>query len=315
MFIHFTAHYLPKTIIPNAYFTELNGLTDEWLESRTGIKERRKASENEDLNTMAIAAVDALKGKMAFDLSEIDLIVGATYTPADTVVTHAHVVQQHLDISDIPVVCASSACSSLLNAIEIVQGYFALKKATKALVVAAEHNTAYSHEKDPKSGHLWGDGATAIVMTSEKIQEGDFEVLDLFTAGAGNVGNSLTGVNLFPRSEGLIMLNGRDVFIHACNYMAKASTKILDQNGLKLEDMSYLITHQANLRITRNVVEKLEIPEEKVLVNLPYLGNTGCAGCGIALSENWEKFKREDNVVFSVFGGGYSYGAMLARKT
>ena len=145
MYINAIAHYLPQQIVTNADFFAINGLSEEWILSRTGIHERRKASPGENTNTMGLEAVKALLPKLPFDVEEIDLIVGASYTPADTIATLGHVAQNYLKIPHIPVVYLSTACSSLINAIEIVEGYFATGKSSKALVVVADHNTAFAN--------------------------------------------------------------------------------------------------------------------------------------------------------------------------
>ncbi|WP_375447263.1 3-oxoacyl-ACP synthase III family protein [uncultured Fibrella sp.] len=309
MFIHAVSHYLPEQIVGNDHFTQLNGLSDEWITTRTGISERRKASPDENTNTMSIDVVDRLQAKT--DLSTVDLIVGATYTPHDTIVTLAHAIQHHLNIADIPTVSVSSACSSLLNAIEIVEGYFALNKASRALVVVTEHNTAYYNEEDTVSGHLWGDGAAALLITKERQSDGDFTIKGLLTGGAAHAGKAVEAVVLQPLVKGVIMPYGRDVFQNACIYMPKASLQILARHDLTAADVDYVLPHQANLRISRNVMQTLGLPEEKLLSNIQYLGNTGCAGCAIALSEHWNSFKKGERIVVTVFGGGYSYGAML----
>jgi len=314
MYIHLVSRYIPEQVVPNEYFFQLTGLTDEWITSRTGMKQRRRAAAGENTNTMAVAASQRLVQQLAFPKEEIDLIVGATYTPYDTIVSLAHQVQHELDIPDIPVVAVSAACSSLLNALEVVEGYFALGKASKALVVVADHNTAYADETDPKSGHLWGDGAAALLLSSQRLASGDLQVLDLHTAGAATVGKAMEGVVLRPRNGGIHMGDGRDVFLHACTYMAQATTDILAKNGYQLSELSYYISHQANYRITRNVAQTLGLPEEKVISNLQYLGNTGCAGCAIGLSEHWQRFGQGELIALAVFGGGYSYGAMLLRR-
>ena len=311
MFINAIASFLPEQIITNAYFEQLNGLTDDWITERTGIRERRKASEQENTHTMAIEAVDKLTPILPYDISEIDLIIGATYTPYDCIFTLGHAVQHHLNVSEIPVVTISSACSSLLNAIEIVEGYFALNKATKALIVASEHNTAYNNEDDPKAGHLWGDGAVALSVSKTRISETDWEIKDVLTAGAANVGKASEGVTLKPLEKGILMPYGKDVFINACTYMPKASLQILERNNLTISDIKYIAPHQANLRISKNVAGTLGVSEDVMLSNIQYLGNTGCAGCAIVLDENKHKFVKGDKIIVTVFGGGYSYGAML----
>lgn len=311
MYIHAVSHYLPTQVVGNEHFTQLNGLASEWIIERTGIEERRKAGPDENANTMAVEAVRALQEKV--DLSEVDLIVGATYTPHDTIVTLAHVVQHHLHIPDIPVVSISSACSSLLNAIEIVEGYFALKKAKRALVVVSEHNTAYYNEEDTVSGHLWGDGSAALLLTKERQSPADMTIQCIITGGAATSGKATTAVVLKPLERGVIMPHGRDVFSNACQYMPKVSQQVLYRCGLTLHDVDYILPHQANLRISRNVMQTLGLPEEKLISNIQRLGNTGCAGCAIGLSENWEMFRKGQRIIVTVFGGGYSYGAMLVE--
>jgi 3-oxoacyl-[acyl-carrier-protein] synthase III len=313
MFINTIASFLPEQIITNAYFEELNGLTDEWIVERTGIRQRRKASVQENTHTMAIEAVDKLTAKLPYDISEIDLIVGATYTPHDCIFTLAHAIQHHINVSEIPVVTISSACSSLLNAVEIIQGYFAMGKATKALLIASEHNTAYNNEDDTKAGHLWGDGAVALSITKDRVTDADWEIKDILTGGAANVGKASESVTLKPLDRGIIMPYGKDVFINACTYMPKASTQVLERNSLTINDIKFIAPHQANLRISKNVAGTLGVSEEVMLSNIQYLGNTGCAGCAIVLDENKDKFEKGDKIIVTVFGGGYSYGAMLVE--
>lgn len=311
MFINAVSHYVPSHILSNEYFTALNGLTSDWLESRTGIRERRKAGPEENTQTMAVEAVKCLQRKAIDLLPQIDLVVAATYSPHDTVATLGHAVQHHLPVGEIPVVTISAACSSLINALEIVQGYFAMGKAQTALVVASEHNTRYNNEDDPKSGHLWGDGAAALLVTKEQQREDALRIIDIVTGGAGSVGKNLQGVKLIPRGAGIFMPNGRDVFIHATQYMGRISEQLLHKHGKTVEDLRFFIPHQANMRISRKVAQDLNLPIEKVVSNIQYLGNTGCAGCGIGLSEVWGDINPGDLVVMSVFGGGYSYGAAL----
>lgn len=311
MYINHISAYIPEQIISNSYFTEINGLSDEWIEERTGIQERRKASPDENSHTMGIAAVQSGLGSLPYDVQDINLIVGATYTPHDTIVTLAHAIQHAIDVDDIPVVTISSACSSLVNAMEIVQGYFALGKADKALVVTSEHNTGYNNEEDTKAGHLWGDGAAALFVSKERQSETDMEVKDIITGGAATRGKATEGVTLKPLKRGIIMPHGRDVFIQACHYMPKVINDLLDRNELNIKEIDYVVPHQANLRITKNVASTLEIDENKALSNVQYLGNTGCAGCAIAMWEHKAEFKKGQKLVVTVFGGGYSYGGML----
>ncbi|OWP64743.1 3-oxoacyl-ACP synthase [Hymenobacter amundsenii] len=315
MYIHQVAAYLPAEVIDNAHFTRLNGLSHEWITERTGIRARRKASPGENTNTMAVEATRrALAQTDAFAATDVDLIVAGTYTPHDTIYTVAHAVQREINVSDIPVVSISSACSSLLNAMEIVEGYFAMGKARRALVVVSEHNTAYNNELDTVAGHLWGDGAAVLLVTQDRLAPTDLQVRDIRTGGAGNIGKADEAVTLKPVDKGIVMPYGKDVFIHACTYMTRVTQEILARNEVPIEELTYLIPHQANLRITKNVLQQLGLPEDRAVSNIEELGNTGCAGAAIALATTWPNLEPGNQVVVTVFGGGYSYGAMLLER-
>lgn len=314
MYINAACHYLPDKIIPNSYYTDLIDLPDEWIFKRSGIKTRTKAGVDENTNTMSIDVVKLGIDSLSYDLKEVDLIVGATYTPYDTVATNAHAIQSYFAIAGAKVLSITSACSSFLNAVEIVEGYFALNKSRKALVVASEHNSAYGDDYDKKSGYLWGDGAGAAFITKERISEDDIEILDISTTGLADVGKGLEGVYLRPIKGGLQMPYGKDVFVHACKHMVSEVENILEKNGLTIKDVTHFIPHQANARIISNVGETLGLQSGQLITNIEGMGNTGSASTAIALSQNWQRFKKGELIVITVFGGGYSSGAMLLRK-
>lgn len=314
LFINAIGHYVPAGRIENSYFEALNGLSDEWIMQRTGIRTRSKASKTESTNTMAVDAVKDLKQFMSFPIEEVDLIVGASYSPVDTVFTLAHAVQREFDVRDAQALYVSSACSSFVNALEIVQGYFAMGKATKAIVVAAEHNWYYSQPNDPKAGHLWGDGAVALCITKERLDPSNHEIVDVYTRGLGHIGQANTAVNLTPKDNGIQMDNGRDVFMNACNYMKQALLTVLDRNNLMVDELDYLTGHQANMRILTNVAEAIKITDSnKILSNIEEFGNTGSPSNMIVIAQNKTRFKKGDLIGATVFGGGYSCGAYVIR--
>lgn len=313
MFINTASHYIPKEIIPNSYFLDKNGMDDESIIRKSGIKNRRRAAANENTNTLAVSAVEAGIANLPYDITEVDLIVGATYTPYDTVGTLAHVVQQKYEIDKAIVFSISSACSSFLNAVEIVEGYFALGKATKAIIVNAEHNWAYNNEDDPIAAHLWGDGASAIFISKERVSENDHEILDISTEGHAHIGRGPGGVCLKPTDGGIIMPDGRDVFYNAITYMSEKTDSVLKRNNYGVENLDYLIPHQANIRIINKVAETLSFPIEKVVINMVELGNTGAASSAIGYSQIFHDMKKDELAVITVFGGGYSSGAMLIK--
>ena len=313
MYINAMGHYVPAGRVPNEYFEKVNGLTPEWIVQRTGIVTRSKANADENCDTMALAAVeDALK-TLPYDVKDVDLVIGAYYSVYDSVATAAHVVQQQYGIKHAKVVYASAACSSFINGLEIAEGYFAMGKAKKALVICSEHNTYYSNEKDPKCGHLWGDAAVAFFVSKEKVNEDDIEILDIFTEGLGDVGKGPGGVKLRPGEDGISMPDGRDVFINACRYMIYALNNALQHTGLKKEDITKFICHQANKRIVAQVAHQLEKPIEEFINNIEELGNTGSASAPLVLSQHKGDFKKGDVIALMVFGGGYSCGCFIIR--
>jgi 3-oxoacyl-[acyl-carrier-protein] synthase III len=314
MYINTASHYLPATTLPNEYYTKLLGVTDEWIYKRSGIRSRTRAKSGENTNTMSVEATKAGIDRLPYPVSEIDLIVGATYTPYDTVGTLAHEVQRSFDIPRARVVSISSACASFINAMEIVEGYFATNKASRALVVVSEHNSAYSDDTDAQAGHLWGDGAAAVFVSKEKISDADIKVIDLNTTGLGHIGKSTEAVCLRPNAGGLTMPFGRDVFTNACKYMLLEVKEILRKNSFATDEIVHLIPHQANSRIISQLVEALGLRNGELIANIEQTGNTGCASTIIALSQNWQRFMKDELIALTVFGGGYSSGAMLLRK-
>lgn len=313
MFINTVSHYIPEQRVPNEHFKNLNGLDDEWIFDRTGIRTRSKAAAGENANTMAVEAVSRALKSLPFDIKDVDLIIGASYSPYDTVATIGHTVQREFGIPEAQVIYISSACSSLVNALEIVEGYFAMGKASRALVVASEHNTMYSDETCEKSGHLWGDGATALFISDEPLGSKPGEILNIFTRGLGHIGKGTEAVYLRPGEGGLKMPDGRDVFMHACNFMRVALETTLENCSLTIDDLDFIIPHQANHRIIANLIKQLNIPPKIVLTNIEELGNTGCASTGICLSQNLDKIPSDSLIGITVFGGGYSAGAVLVR--
>lgn len=313
LYINKISHYVPEEIVHNSYFKEVNGLDDEWIFSRTGIKSRRKAGKDENTTTMAIKAVDKAVNDLPYPIETVDLIVAATYSPYDTVATIAHMVQRRYHIENAKCVSVSSACSSFINAVEVVEGYFAMGKAHRAIVIASEHNTAYANETDPQAGHLWGDGAVAVFISTENFHNGDAKIISIYTQGLGHIGKAAEAVYLRPLNGGIGMPEGRDVFMNACHYMVEALEHVTASFGKTIQDLDYISSHQANQRIIRNIAHQAGIPEERFLTNIETRGNTGCPSCAISLSENLDKIKAGDLVGLTVFGGGYSCGAMLLQ--
>ena len=314
MYINAIGHYIPSDRVSNEYFKDLNGLDADWIVQRTGIESRSRCSEGENVDTMAYEAVENALPRLPYPIQDVDLIVAAHYCAFDTVGTAAHRVQRKYGIEGAKAVYSSSACSSFVNGLEIIEGYFAMGKAKRALLICSEHNSYYSNDRDPKAGHLWGDGAVAYFLSAERVSESDLEVLSIYTEGLGHIGAGPDGVMLRPKEEGISMPNGRDVFMYAVKYMQHALENNLRNAGLDKEDVSYFITHQANMRIVKQLARMMDMPMGRFLNNIQELGNTGSASAPLVLSQHQDELKKGDTVALMVFGGGYSCAAFIVRK-
>lgn len=313
MYINSIGYYIPEGRIGNDHFLHTMGMTDEWIKQRTGISTRSRAADHENVDTMALDAIQNALPSLPYDIKDVDLIVAAAYSVYDSVATTAHVAQRHYDIAGAKALYMSSACSSFINGLEVVEGYFASGKATKALLICSEKNSYYANEADPKSGHLWGDAAVAYFLSAERIAPTDIEILSVYTEGLGQVGKGGGGVRLRPKEDGIAMPDGRDVFIHACRYMIHALRRALAQSGMEMADVKKLICHQANKRIVAQVAHQLDKPMDDFLNNIEELGNTGSASAPLVFAQHKADFAPGDVAALMVFGGGYSCGCFLLR--
>ncbi len=313
MFINSLGYYIPEKRIYNDYFADLHKSTAEWYTKRTGISSRSRAESHETLDYMSIEAVKKAIPNLKYDIREVDLIIFASYSPDDTVATTGHIVQREFKIENAKTFYISSACSSGVNALEIIHSFFKTGIATKALLLCGDRNSTYSNDCDPQSGHLWGDCATAFFFSDTATCEDEAELVDISTRGLGHVGYGPEAVKLKPRTTGIEMPYGKDVFTQTCTYICSSTKDILNKNNYSISDLSYFIGHQANNRILQNVCETLKIPAEKSLSNIHELGNTGCGSSFLVFAQNYEQFKKNDLICLSVFGGGYSTGTCLFK--
>ena len=306
--------YLPERTLPTSEIAAATGRSVAWFTARTGITERRRAGPGETAETMAVAAVRALEKATCFPISECDLVIGATYTPSDTIATLAHQVQRAFAIENARVFQVSAACTSAFVAMEIAQSFLQCGRAKTVLIAAAEHNSLYSDDADEQAGHLWGDAAAAFLLSATPSQTAGYEVIDVATSGLAHIGHGPDGIFLNPKSGGLRMPHGKDVFAQACQAMESASRSMLAKHGLTPRNLRLLVPHQANLRILERVASRLGVDESRCAITVRELGNTGCVSPLVSLLPYEHKLEDGDYILLVAFGGGYSVGAALLRR-
>lgn len=309
---------LPEKRLTNADLERMVDTSDEWITKRVGIKERRVAAEGEWTSHLAIrAATDALK-MAELSADQIDLILVATSTPDTIYPSVACLVQKEIGAVKAGVLDISAACTGFIYGASLAWGMIKAGLMTHVLVIAAEINTSLLNWKDRDTCILFGDGAGAAVFSAHATA--DEGILAMKLGGDGAFASLLTlpnsGCRVFPDAPGrYVTMQGNEVFKQAVRNMAECGIAVLEQAGLTSADVSLLIPHQANIRIIDAVAKRLEIPAEKVFVNIEKYGNTSAATIPIALCEALEqkRLKKGDVLVFDAFGAGLTWGAMAIR--
>lgn len=314
-------HYLPKRVLSNSDLERMVETSDEWIMSRTGIKERRIAGKDERTSDMAVkAAREALKSAN-LDPAKVDLIVVATISPDSNFPSVACLVQKALHCPRAAAFDVSAACSGFLYGIITAKQFIQSGACKNALVIAAEKITSYVDWNDRSTCVLFGDGAGACVLKSVAGKRG---ILSEYMHAQGHFGDLMMVVAhqrdpLDQKTKTInlphIAMQGQELFKIAVNSMAEAVKIAVKKAGLKLEDIDYIVPHQANDRIISAVAKKLKCPKEKIFINIDKYGNMSAASIAVALYEavNQGKIKRGDNVVLVTFGAGLVSAANVVR--
>lgn len=317
-----TGRALPSKILTNQDLEKMVDTTDEWITTRTGIKERRICSVDEATSDLSIRAARAALENAGIEAREIDLIVVATCTPDHFFPSVGCLVQKALGAERAVAFDISAACSGFLYGLAVARGYLLSGMARRALVIGADVLSKFTDWKDRSTCVLFGDGAGALVMEiTEKANED--AVLSICLGADGRSADLLTipgGGARFPLSAkngqaAVIRMEGAEVFKMAVIKMAEAAEKALALAGKKAEDLALLIPHQANLRIMDAVARRLKFPMEKVFVNVQKYGNMSAATTIIALDEAQRegRIHRGDLVELIAFGAGMTWGAAVIR--
>ena len=317
-----TGSYLPEKILTNADLSRLVDTSDEWITTRTGIKERRVAAKDEQTSDMATkAALNAME-QAKVSAKDIDLILVATATPDMLFPATACFVQKKIGASNAACLDISAACAGFLFGIEIAQQFIASHTHDTVLVIGAEKLTSITNWTDRNTCVLFGDGAGAAVLQHSGRAHGvisthigsDGEYSDILFMPGGGSRCPITKENAHLNLA-TIHMTGKEVYKQAVTAMLAASKKALEQAGLSIDDIACVIPHQANLRIIEAIADRLKIPLEKFYVNLDKYGNTSAAAVAIALDEanRSGRIKRGDYVLMVVFGGGLTWASTVVE--
>lgn len=318
-----TGSALPGKILTNAELETSVDTSDEWITTRTGIKERRIAADGEYTSTFAAEAGRRALAMAGVQPEEIDLIILGTVTPDFPFPSTACIVQDLLGATNATAFDLSAACSGFIFGLSIAEKYIRSGAARKILVIGSEILSRIVDWKDRNTCVLFGDGAGAVVL---EASEGDHSLLSTHTFSNGSYWNLLYQPGSGSRNpatdsrtidERLIYLvmEGNDVFKHAVRAMEEAALKALDANGLSPSDISLLIPHQANRRIIDATAKRLGIGPERLFTNLHRYGNTSSASIPIALDEANRQgiIKPGSKLLMVAFGGGFTYGSALVE--
>ncbi len=311
--------FLPEHVSTNDDMAKIVDTSDEWIVERTGIHVRHFADENTSSSVMAIkAAEQALKAaNMTGD--DLDMIVVATITPDKTFPSTAVYVQAGLGMKHGYAFDVSAACSGFLYALRAADNAIRLGQAKTALVVGVETLSRITDFKDRNTCVLFGDGAGCVVLRAEEGDgtSADRGVLDTLIYSDGGYAPDLcaTGGPSTNHDVGYITMNGREVFRHAAVNMAEVSVEILEKNGVGLDDVDWLVPHQANIRILEATAKRLNIPMEKVISTVGLHANTSAASIPLALAHGVQEgqIKAGQLLLLPGMGAGFTWGASLIR--
>ncbi|OIJ19235.1 3-oxoacyl-ACP synthase [Anaerobacillus alkalidiazotrophicus] len=300
--------YVPENIVTNEQLEKMVDTTDEWIRTRTGIEERRIADSDMDTSDMAVIAAQKALADASLDAKDIDLILVATATPDYVFPTVACMVQEALEIPNIPAMDLSAACSGFVYALVTAKQFIETNTYKNILIIGSEKFSKITDWSDRNTSVLFGDGAGAVVLSEVPSGKG---ILSFELGADGTGGKHL----LVDNKSNFVTMNGREVFKFAVRQMPESSLNVVYKAGLKKEDVDFLIPHQANIRIIDAARERLGLDKEKVSTTVTKHGNTSAASIPLALFSEVEKglIKDGDIVVMVGFGGGLTWGSVCLR--
>ena len=308
--------YLPNNLISNYELPENLNTNDEWIKKRTGIRQRHLVSDGELTSTMAVAAAKKALKNAGIDSKEIDLIIVATTTPDQTFPATAVKVQSELNIDICPAFDIQAVCAGFIYALHVGSSLLKTTNFSKALIIGSESFSKILDWSDRSTSVLFGDGAGAFIieksnensgwgiLTSNIYSNGKFRDI-LYTDGGPSINSKV----------GKVRMNGKEVFKHAVEKLSSSLLEALNAANLKIQDIDFLVPHQANLRIIEALSKKLGMPINKIINTVDIHANTSAASIPLALNNALENhiIKNGDIIALNAIGGGLSWGASIIK--
>jgi 3-oxoacyl-[acyl-carrier-protein] synthase-3 len=315
-----TGSYVPEKVLTNEDLSRIVDTSDEWITTRTGIKERRMAAKDEHTSDMAAKAAWKAIEQANISPNEIDLILVATATPDMLFPATACFVQKKIGARKAACLDISAACAGFIFGLEIAQQFITSHTYDTVLVIGSEKLTSITNWTDRNTCVLFGDGAGAAILKHRGSAHGiisthigsDGQYSDILFMPGGGSRCPITRENV-DMNLATIHMTGKEVYKQAVTAMLSSAQKALEEAGLRIQDISCVIPHQANLRIIEAIADRLGIPVEKFYVNLDKYGNTSAAAVAIALDEanRTGRIKAGDYVLMVVFGGGLTWASTV----
>jgi 3-oxoacyl-[acyl-carrier-protein] synthase-3 len=306
-----TGSYLPKKILKNADFEKMVDTTDEWIFSRTGIRERHIAAKGEHTSDLALEAAKNAIASAGIAAGDIDLIIVATTTPDKIFPSVATMVQRKLDVAGCPAFDIQAVCSGFIYALATADKFIKTGSAKCALVIGAESFSRIVDYTDRSNCILWGDGAGAVILQASKEQG----IISTHLHADGNYEKMLHVPRKHDGTPDTVHMEGNAVFKMAVNTLDQIVDETLTANNMQKSDIDWLVPHQANIRILQATAKKLDMSMDKVVVTVDKHGNTSAASIPLALDVAVRdgRIKRGDVILMEAFGGGFTWGSALIK--
>jgi 3-oxoacyl-[acyl-carrier-protein] synthase-3 len=309
--------HVPERVLTNDELAELVDTSDEWIVTRTGIRERRIAAETEALSDLSLPAIRQALDQAGTDGTDIDLLIVATVTPDMMFPSTAAILADKLGAADAAAYDLSAGCTGFMYALAQAYGMLAGGLARKALVVGGDVLSRILDWSDRSTLVLFGDGAGAVVL--EPAEEAGFLAFELGADGAGGANLWLpgSGSRIFDEPDKYVKMNGREVFKFATRVLESSAQAVLERGGVGIEDVDVYVPHQANIRIIDHATKKLGVPSERVVINVDRYGNTSSGSIPLALADAQVdgRLQRGKLVLMTGMGAGLTWGSALMRWT